>query len=594
MIGRNSRPTRRNDATGSGDPIDKFTKSVLDYKFKALEMILDYKDHSMSSITQLIDTVAEDNIHESIYKRFWGTIYNWQKKGVSDHEKASVRHKIRTIYGCLDPGDSLPEAGKYVQHTFDLLLPSDPVANNLWLFKDTWVHWTQYELHSTARDHLEERENALTKLRCKAICDIWLDGGLDSVIQLAINSHALPQIGKALHEARVVDNPFSTITSVLRSNQLATRNSWWLIEGFLNELNNSERNRLIPDLLNELNDDQVLEILLAMNFNQKTWTLVDEQTESIAIRYWHEVPVHTRVFERKSTPIAMKRLMEANRPRAAFNAVINNWKHLDTDELTTLLEANTQNDSAESCAFAEYETADAFKSLSKRSDVELSRLTKLEFAFLPVLIGSSYGTPNVQKTIQQDPILFVQFLAALCKRNDRVIDPEEWRIDGSAQKQHFASVAYNLLDKLSIVPRDKNGVIKTQELETWIKEARKLCAKHGRSEFGDNQIGQLLAKEISDDCGGLPNSIASVFDKHGSESMADGFWACAHSLRGVYMKSRRGGYQEHELANKFRSYAENVAYLYPFTARALDMVADSYEREAIREDDELNVRTYLR
>ncbi len=593
MIGRNSRPTRRNDATGFGDPIKKYTKSVLDYRFKALEMILDYKEHSVNSIIQLIDTVTEENIAEGIHKRFWSTIEKWLKKGVTDHEKATVRHKIRVIYGCLEPGDPLPEAGENVQRTFNLLLPTDPVTRHSWLFNDIWVHWTQYEIHSTTRDNHEERDNALRKRRCEAICDIWHDGGLDSVVQLAENSHALPQIGQALHDAMVVENHLSTMLSVLRCSQLKIRNSWWLIEGFFNELDKADKTWLISALLKELNDDQVLETLLAMSFNNETWTLAAKQSMSIATSYWHDVPVHSSVFERKSTPIAVKRLMEANRPRAAFDAANHNWEHLDTDELTTLLEANSQSDSAESHAFAEYETAEAFESLSKRSDVEPRRLTNLEFAFLPVLTGSSYGTPNVQKSIQQDPNLFFQLIATVYKRSDGAPDPDEWRIKDSTENTNISLVAYKLLDMLSIVPRDKNGFINTQELGMWIREVRALCKKHGRSEIGDNKIGQLLAKEISDDCGGLPDSIASVFDACGSESMADGFWAGAHNLRGFYMKSRRGGYQEHELAKKYRNYAENVAYLYPFTARVLEMVADSYEREAIREDDELNVRTYL-
>lgn len=592
-IGRNSRPTRRNDATGYGDPIKKHTKSVSDYRFKALEMVLAYENHSASTITVLLETVTEKDVDRRVHERFWGTVQTWINNGISDEEKSIVRHAIRNIYGCLDSEDTLPEAGEFVQNTFDLLLPADPVYKHKWLFQDTWVQRTQYELHSPDRDDYEARDLKLRFRRSEAIKAIWSDGGLEDVIRLSINCMGTTHIGKALSDAKVIDDYFPTIEILLDSDQLSTNKSWWLIEGLIWDFESSDKENTVTKIFEAADNDRCHRILLAMNFDTYTWSLVDKQSVLAHDFYWSEVQPYSTFLTSESTSYVVKKLLEVERPKAAFDAVGYHWKHLGTDDLTTLLEANTVSTNGENTTYSDHDTSEAFTELSKRADVDSEKLTRLEFAFLPVLIESRYGTPNIESRIQQDPVLFVQLLAFAYKRSDEGVDPNEWRIHDPTRRQYFASSAYRLLDNISIVPLNKDNDIDSFKLNQWIKDVREICTDHGRSEIGDIQLGSLLAKEINMKHG-LPLPIAKVIDDCGSEKMANGFYTGAHNLRGVYMKSERGGYQEYDLAKKYRSFAENVEFLYPFTARALEGVAESYERQAFREDDELNVRSSIR
>ena len=332
----------------------------------------------------------------------------------------------------------------------------------------------------------------------------------------------------------------------------------------------------------------LIEVFLVMNFDSETWALIDKQHENIIEQYWSRITVNFGLMNPDDTSIAVDRLVKSKRPKAAFDACRDNWNVLSTDELTYLLEANASSD--ESDAFGQHEMAEAFEALSGRDGVDVDRLTKLEFAFLPVITGSHYGTPNVEQSIQNDPSLFVQILAAIFPRSDDKPDPEEWTIEDSLKRRRFSSAAYHLLDNISIIPKHPDGTIKADQLTLWVNQARQICTHYGRAEIGDSRIGQLLAKEIHSANDGLPQPLAKIIDDCASEKMADGLYIGACNLRGIYMKSNRGGDQEHALAEEYQSYANNIEYLYPFAARALETVAENYREEARREDDELNVR----
>ena len=64
--------------------------------------------------------------------------------------------------------------------------------------------------------------------------------------------------------------------------------------------------------------------------------------------------------------------------------------------------------------------------------------------------------------------------------------------------------------------------------------------------------------------------------------------------RGVRTSSAyEGGDQERALAEKYRKWAEEVGLLSPLTARILSEIADSYLREAKRNDEDARLRTRL-
>ena len=80
-----------------------------------------------------------------------------------------------------------------------------------------------------------------------------------------------------------------------------------------------------------------------------------------------------------------------------------------------------------------------------------------------------------------------------------------------------------------------------------------------------------------------------------SPQIGQGFNIGVLNGRGVTTRAiGEGGAQERELAAKYRRWAEQRAFDYPFVSSILERIASDYDRQAAREDDEAKVEKRLR
>jgi hypothetical protein len=158
-----------------------------------------------------------------------------------------------------------------------------------------------------------------------------------------------------------------------------------------------------------------------------------------------------------------------------------------------------------------------------------------------------------------------------------------------------ASAAYRLLDQIKRIPgTGPDGKINTEALLAWVTEVRRLCAEHGRAEIGDEQIGQLLSRAPAEEDGVSPCiPICEVMERIASPQIATGFGIGVHNARGVHSRGE-GGAQERELVAKYRGWAKQRAFDYPYVGGVLESIAASYDREAEWYDSEAKVRKRLR
>ena len=79
-----------------------------------------------------------------------------------------------------------------------------------------------------------------------------------------------------------------------------------------------------------------------------------------------------------------------------------------------------------------------------------------------------------------------------------------------------------------------------------------------------------------------------------NEQFREGFIIGVRNGRGVRTSSAyEGGDQERVLAEKYNNWAKEVSSLSSLTARILSEIADSYLREAKRNDEDAKLRTRL-
>ena len=189
----------------------------------------------------------------------------------------------------------------------------------------------------------------------------------------------------------------------------------------------------------------------------------------------------------------------------------------------------------------------------------------------------------------------MQILALTFKRSDDGEDPPEWRIKNEEQRQAIFSASDTLLEKIKRIPGTQDdGKIDIVRLREWVTEVRSLCAQHARMEIGDRRMGQILAAALPGDDGIWPcKPVRDVLEEIASPQIAIGMRVSVYNSRGAHARGE-GGDQEREIAEKFRNWARQLVFSYPYVANLIEQIASGYEQDAMREDSETAVRRRLR
>jgi len=226
--------------------------------------------------------------------------------------------------------------------------------------------------------------------------------------------------------------------------------------------------------------------------------------------------------------------------------------------------------------------------LDERDDVDRNALVRLEWTYLQVLEHSRRPAKVLLRALSEQPSLFIEMLRAVFKPSEEsgVVDPKP---EDPEQARSVATQAYRLLELWNRIPGTReDGTIDAKILETWIKEARALARATGREDIADSRIGHMLSASPMGADGDWPaEPVREVIDLFRSKPMIKGFQVGKSNRRGVTTRMPRdGGELERKEAAKYRTWAKAIAYDHPHTAKALDSLADPYEWEASRYDQD--------
>ena len=292
------------------------------------------------------------------------------------------------------------------------------------------------------------------------------------------------------------------------------------------------------------------------------------------------------------------RLLDAGRPRAAFHVAHLDWSRVETSQLKRLLfdMASADPEPAEHYRPEAYQISEALSELDGRNSVSREEMVRLEFTYILALDHNEHGIPNLEHSISESPLAFVQILALLFKRDDGRQDPPEWHTEDTEKRAALGSAAYRLLGRISRIPGTGDGDdIDAETLSQWVIETRRLCAEYGRGRIGDQYIGQILSRTPADEDGVRPcPAVCEAIERVGSQDIASGLSIGTFNARGVVGRAiGEGGGQERKLAQEFRSWAKQRSAHYPFVGSILEGIADDYDRQALREDDEAQIQRRL-
>ncbi len=587
------RPCWRTDASGAGQVVTR--KEMNEFAIKALELMLAWPTHNEKTLGDLIECLQTmpDEDHSNV----WTLIDQWAEEA-SDPAKAELRERIRRY--ALTRRARLNELGDAnldrAHQVYEALSPPDPVFRHGWLFAGAWVQESVAEIEEEGFDY-RKHENRIHKLRCEAMAEVWAKRGFDGVLQLlkssrspgVVGQYASTCVAESSQRVRFILDCLS-LTGDLRGNAESC------VKGFLSFVELEDRAEILQAAAKELSDDEQVHLFISAPFEKSSWRLLEQYGAVIRAAYWKNVFPYWGPHTPSDLNEIVDQLLEAKRPRAAFHTVHMNFKDIETARLKRLLLDVATVDEEPSGHFIPngYYISEALSALNGRPGISSEEMAQLEFLFIGALDGSDHGIPNLESQIAGSPMQFVQAVALAYKRSDNGDDSLEWQIEDPDKKRSLARAAHRLLRKLKRIPgTDTRARIDVSYLSDWLFKVRDLCKEYARVEIGDQQIGQLLARAPGDEDGLWPcQAVCQVMEDIASTHIAEGFIIGVYNARGVHRRGQ-GGDQEREIAAKYRAWAEQLHFYYPYVGSVLERIASSYDHDAVQQDTSARVSQRL-
>lgn len=599
------KPRWRNDAQGFGEPVTR--GEMHDFVVKIIDMSLNWKEYNKLKLCDLIERLhALDDHRQDIV---WNIVKNWANTA-SDPDKAWVREKIRVTFMSYRGFARSKRKKKGISDAaakaaYISLEPTDILNKHEWLFRDIWVEESFDEIHD---DDIEfhKRDERIAKMRGDALKEITNKRGIEGILALAEMGNAPAKIGElmvttVLPRTEIVN----FILTVIQSGE--KKDSWtyrMLAMGAIRSIMDDRvRTEILREIKKSLPLERFVKLLELAPFRTPTWILLNEMDTYYQEVYWKAVsPIWGHQSDDELNEIVVQ-LLAAKRPRAAFRCVEIHLEKLRPALLFRLMEgvATGREEPDEHYQLQPWYIEKAIEFLDEGGTFSVEQMAGLELAFIEVLSrkwGSkkNRGIPNLEKYMEKHPEFFAQVVAWVYRRGDGGKDPKELELDDPKHLENRATRGYKVIEGLQRIPgRNKQDDIDVAFLLGWVNSVRKSCAELGRQEGGDLSLGKLFAEAPKGLDGIWPcEPVRQVLEEIQSEKISNGITVGLYNSRGVHYRDEGGG-QERTLATMYRRWASALEFSYPFVASTiLKNMADSYERDAQREDTEAGIRRRLR
>ncbi|WP_246737772.1 XRE family transcriptional regulator [Nordella sp. HKS 07] len=485
-----------------------------------------------------------------------------------------------------------------LEAVYERFAPTDPLARAAWLF----IGFVALPKPTSNGWEADQREVEVA--RQVATQALFKNGGISAILGLARLVDSGGYIGKALYDSRLsAADVNALIETAARSSDAQERDvALGLIISAFRDRREAWAEALIAQAQAESwGDEALITILRGLPINRWTWDQVAEIGGEILTTYWRMAPVFWIDEDSDEIAYAIGQLIDVGRARHALALVGRRDKKARTPSavLLQVLEQaarqpiENQADGNEATMFQHY-VAETLTELDTRDDVDRNALATLEWKYLRVIEHSRRPAKVLLSVLSEQPKLFIEMLSAVYKASAEsgIEEPEP---SDSEQARAMADQAYRLLELWNHIPGQRHdNTIDGEALEGWIKEARALAKESGREDIADSKIGQMLSASPKGADGNWPAvPVREALDVFRSKPMLEGFRVGKANRRGVTTRMPSdGGNLERDEAATYRGWAKAIAFEHPHTAKALNELADDYERQAKREDEDAERRDW--
>ncbi|WDA41431.1 HigA family addiction module antitoxin [Erythrobacter sp. BLCC-B19] len=588
------KPRWRPDGHGYGNVVTR--KEGNEFAIHALHTALAWPNHMLSTISDLVQNL--DGLDDSLRPKVWDVVDDWIKDA-NDADRAALREKIRVstfTRRALRRRKLEPERGvdERARAAYEALEPIDPVLRHSWLFKQAWVDESADEIAADEPDY-EKREERISQLRQSAIEEVLAYGGISEVFRLAESGQAQHTAGWYLSKAITDLASLKAALLEIADGRPVSGGKASFIGGALNEAT-SRKLGLLERLIADQPDEVMLSILLIAPFEQSTWDVVETLSDDLQSCYWQDIaPGWNRTDD--DVRYAVRKLVEAGRPRAAFNFAQFDLKKLRAQDVFDLLKAiaGGSNETSKTYLLDPHHLRDAFKLLNASGQMDTDEMAGLEFQFVDIFDeDNEVGLVNLERRIEAHPELFVEAVKYSFIRDDDGEDASEPELT-ETQRSNRASSCYRMLDRLRQTPgHDDGGALVADRIVSWVEQVRAGCTAIARGDIGDQMIGKLLSHAPKAEDGIWPClPVRDALEQVMNEHLSRGLTIAMRNSRGVHWRGE-GGAQERSIAAKYAGWAQSMEYTHPRVAAILRGLEASYLREADWEDNEAKITRRMR
>lgn len=297
-------------------------------------------------------------------------------------------------------------------------------------------------------------------------------------------------------------------------------------------------------------------LLVALPFRLSTWVLADELLAKNANLYWSLVEPRL-LDDDEEVHLAVRRLLEVNRPVAAVEVVHSFWfrykklNHLDALDALMSVPASSE----KSALLDEYAAERLIEVLQKSGELTADQLQELEWVYLELLQrpGATTHARNLEQRLADDPDFYLQLICQVYRSKDE--PPKEPTEEAKAQALH----TYKLLSNWSTPPgRLVDGRFDAQKFLRWVTTVAARASELGRFEVALNKAGKVLVHVPSDPNGMWINeAVAAVLNKAEMEPLRSGYNSGLYNSRGAHWVDPSGN-EELALGNTYQSWADEA------------------------------------
>jgi hypothetical protein len=470
--------------------------------------------------------------------------------------------------------------------------PSDPAARFAWLFSH---HPDLPEGRPTLGENWDDYFAEVERQRADALMNVADMLGSDGVIAIARAAEDAGSVGSTAAGLKsMIAREDELLSAHLASTEAKLADFAYRFA--LKRTKDSGKQWVITKLQSvgeSWSPKQRAHVLLTLPANSENWQLVASTEPETRKSYWGLLTPYGIADD--DVCEAVEQLLGTQRPNAAVTLLALR-KHAVASCLPQAVQALHDAgavDSKEDAPIGSftYHVAELLEALGSTPNVDRAELARLEWRWLPILdVRHRHEPKALHALLAGDPAFFVESITFVFRAENE----ERHELSEEEKERHHRG--YALLQSWRRVPGTmQDGNVDSDVLQAWVSSARSRLAEVGRLAIGDQMIGQMLSGSGPDPDGSWPvRAVRNVIETAMSNDLEKGFEIGLYNSRGVVTKNPdAGGDKERSLASKYQRFSEAVADRWPRTAAVLRGIADTYRRDAAREDLEADLHQDL-